>query len=98
MRWGVLEDPLESLEAMAEGLGLDRTEFEACLNSDRHAQLITANLRLGETMRLPGTPTVIINVEGQNPRVAPSFDFESIMTTIEEMTGSETPEGSGAGG
>jgi protein-disulfide isomerase len=97
-RWGVLADPLEALEAIAEGLGMDRSEFETCLNSDRHAQLITANLRLGETMRLPGTPTVIINVEGQNPRAAPSFDFESIMSTIQEMTGSEGLSGSEGGG
>lgn len=45
----------------ARQLGLDTGEFEACVNSDRFADVVTANRRLGDQLRITGTPTVLVN-------------------------------------
>jgi protein-disulfide isomerase len=45
----------------ARGLGLDQRQFEACLRSDQHADVVTANRVLGETLGVQGTPTVFLN-------------------------------------
>ena len=42
--------PLDTLEEYAEMLGLDTEVFESCLRSDRHAEVVTANLRLGQAL------------------------------------------------
>ncbi|MCJ7630506.1 MAG: DsbA family protein, partial [Longimicrobiales bacterium] len=90
--WAPLQDPAEALEGLAEEMGMDADDFGACLKSDKHAELIWANLRFAETLGIPGTPTVLISIEGQNPRAAPGFDYESIIATVYAMTGSEMPE------
>ena len=87
-QWGPLPNPAEALEGLAEEVGMDAREFGACLNSDEHADLVSANLRLAEELRIPGTPTVLISTDGQTSRAAPGFDYESIMATVNEMTGS----------
>ncbi len=45
----------------ARDLGLDAGAFEACLKSDRFADVVTANRRLGDQLRITGTPTVLVN-------------------------------------
>jgi len=45
----------------AEQLGLDAGAFEACLDSDQFADVVTANRRLGEQLRISGTPTILVN-------------------------------------
>ena len=87
-RWGPLQNPAEALEGLAEEVGMDAREFGACLNSDEHADLVSANLRLAEELGIPGTPTVLISTDGQTSRAAPGFDYESIMATVNEMAGS----------
>ena len=47
--------------AYARELGLDADAFESCLNSDRYADVVTANRRLGDQLRITGTPTVLVN-------------------------------------
>jgi len=89
-RWAPLPDPAEALEELAAETGMDADAFRACLNSDKYAELISANLRFAEALGVPGTPTVLISIEGQNPRAAPGFDYESILATVNAMTGSET--------
>lgn len=88
-RWGPLQDPAQALEGLAEEIGMDAGEFGACLNSERHADLVSANLRLAQELGIPGTPTVLISTDGQTSRAAPGFDYESIIATVNEMTGGE---------
>jgi protein-disulfide isomerase len=86
-RWARHSSPPEAFEEIAGDLGMDRGVFRTCLAGDTHAEVVTANLRLAQELRLPGTPTVLINTGGQESRGTPGFDFESIMNTIDEMTG-----------
>src|SRR5690606_31043959 len=61
-RWsGRSSTPLNDFEEYAAELGLDRAAFSACLRSDRHAEVVTANIMLGERLGVRGTPTVIVN-------------------------------------
>lgn len=66
----------------ARQLGLDAGVFESCLRSDRHADAVTAGLRLGEEMGVFQTPTVIVN--GQ--RVT---DLRSTTDIIEQALGAD---------
>ncbi|HEX6133250.1 MAG TPA: DsbA family protein [Longimicrobiales bacterium] len=53
--------PVDQFTRYAGDAGLDVPAFTACLRSDRHAETVTANQLLGETLGVQGTPTVYIN-------------------------------------
>jgi len=95
VRWAPLQSPAEAFVELAKELGMDGGGFRACLNSDKHAELISANLRFAESLGIPGTPTVLISTDGQTSTMAAGFDYESVMATVEEMTGSEIPDSVG---
>ena len=90
-RWSAEASPARSFRDYAGTVGLDTDEFGSCLNSDRHAELVSANMELGRRMQVTGTPTILIN-NGEETRRAPGFDYQSIVTTIESMSevGSES--------
>ena len=52
--------PIDQFVEYARLVGIDAEAFEACLRSDRHADVVTANRRLGETLGVNGTPTVYV--------------------------------------
>jgi protein-disulfide isomerase len=41
--------------------GLNEGDFERCIKSDRHAELVSANMILGEQLGVNGTPTVFMD-------------------------------------
>jgi protein-disulfide isomerase len=53
--------PVDQLLQFGRDLNLDMGMFESCLRSDQHAEVVTANRLLGETLGVGGTPTVFIN-------------------------------------
>lgn len=81
----------------AETLGLDVDTFEGCLRSDRHAELVTANMQLGQQLGVPGTPAVFVSSGGMVTRLQ-SYDLQSIDRAVQEATGGSTASGSDAGG
>lgn len=60
-RWSARGNVTGDFIAYAVAVGLDRPAFEQCLKSDRHADVVTANLRLAEQLGVQGTPTLYIN-------------------------------------
>jgi protein-disulfide isomerase len=42
-------------------VGVEPRSFESCLRSDAHAEVVTANRLLGETLGVGGTPTIFLN-------------------------------------
>lgn len=84
-RWSSATMPTSAFEDYAAGVGMDEGAFSECLNSDRHAELVSANMELGSRMGVSGTPTVLINVDGQTRRLS-QFDFQSIQEAMEAMT------------
>ncbi len=53
--------PLNDFIDYAEEIGLDKGEFSSCLKSDEFAQVVTANRRLGDQLRINSTPTILVN-------------------------------------
>jgi protein-disulfide isomerase len=82
--WSSQASPSGSFGDYAEEIGLDRGEFRTCLNSDRHADVITANMELARQLRIQGTPTVIINAGDGRATRLPSFDFGTISRALDE--------------
>jgi protein-disulfide isomerase len=53
--------PVKDFEKYATEAGIDKGPFLACLNSDKHAQLVSANKALGDQLGVGGTPTLFMN-------------------------------------
>lgn len=84
-RWSTASMPSSAFETYAGEVGMDEGTFSSCLNSDRHAELVTANMELGARMGVAGTPSVFINTNGQTRRLN-NYDFQSIQNAIEAMS------------
>ena len=87
-RWAAATMPASAFEDYAEEVGIDTGPFAACPNSAKYADVVTANMELGARMGVNGTPTVMVNVNGELRRLN-SNDFQSISGTIDQMTGPE---------
>lgn len=86
--WSPRSNPSNAFIGYAAEIGLDSRDFERCLRSDRFADVVTANLRLGEQLRITGTPTVLVNNRRVENRTA------AIMEAIERALGpAEEPGG-----
>jgi protein-disulfide isomerase len=90
--------PARQFVSYAEGLGLDGAEFESCLRSDRHAEVVTANLYLAMELNLPGTPSILM--QGPNDRLPRRVDFatlesifEAIVAEVEAIQGTQGARG-----
>ena len=76
--------PVDRFAGYAESIGAQRNEFEECLRSDRHADVVTANGMLGEQLGVRSTPTVFLN--GRNVGEAWS-DAGRMRALIDEALG-----------
>ncbi len=91
-RWSPQSDPTGTFIDFAEELGLSKDDFEACLKSDRHARLITAQIALAEQLRVSGTPSLMISQGGMGTRI-PSFDFQTVSAALDEALARAEGEG-----
>jgi protein-disulfide isomerase len=83
--WAIEADPTRQFIDYAEALGLDREVYATCLRSDAHAATVSANMRLAQELGINGTPTVMVNVEGENrARRLANYDFQAISAAVEE--------------
>jgi protein-disulfide isomerase len=85
-RWAGASMPTSAFEDYAEEVGADAGDFRSCLNSDKYADVVTANLELGVRMGVTGTPTVLVNANGQLRKLN-QYDLSGIQEAIETMTG-----------
>ena len=59
--WSPERQVVDRFVDYAGEVGLDAREFERCLNSDRYADVVTANRLLGDQLGVRGTPTILVN-------------------------------------
>jgi protein-disulfide isomerase len=59
--WGSRADPMNDFLGYATEVGLNEGDFERCIKSDRHANLVSANMILGEQLGVDGTPKVFMD-------------------------------------
>ena len=78
--------PLKAYETYATNIGLNGDDFSACLNSDRHADVVTKNMRLGRELGVVGTPTIFVTAGGGTAtRVNNWNEFAGIQEAIEGL-------------
>lgn len=83
--WSPKGNPGADFVDIAGGLGLDEGAFKGCLESDRHADVVSANKRLGELMGVSGTPTLFVH-NGQPPaQRLGGFQFVDVQQAIEAI-------------
>lgn len=82
--WSVMTSADGHFKELADNLELDGGAFNACLDSDEHADLVTANLMLGQMLGVNVTPTVFIH-DGQNSRRLMSAAFQDIQAAVEAL-------------
>jgi protein-disulfide isomerase len=92
-RWAAMTSPASAFVDYAETLGLDAGEFSSCLHSDQHAELVTANMELGNQLGVNGTPTIYVEQGGSARRVG--NDFQSLRTYIDGILAEEASDPSG---
>ena len=82
--WTGQANPVGRFIDYAEELGLDEGEFESCIKSDRHADVVTANMQLAQRLNVGGTPTIMVAREGRRmAQRLPSFDFATIQEAVD---------------
>jgi protein-disulfide isomerase len=84
MQWSGQANPAGSFIDYAQNVGLDSRAFSSCLRSDRYADVVTANQRLGVALGVPGTPSVMIRMGSGIARRLPSTDYATVAGAIEE--------------
>jgi protein-disulfide isomerase len=69
----------ESLEASAKEIGLNLAEFKKALDDKTYESIVDAELKLGESVAVDGTPTMFLN----GKRIANPTDFDAISKEID---------------
>jgi protein-disulfide isomerase len=87
--------PVSEFVRYAAQVGLDQSRFSQCLRSDRYADVVTANMRLGEALGVRATPTVMVNGGGMTQR--PENSMESIQAAVEAILAAGAGAGAGEG-
>jgi len=83
VRWAPSTDAADVFVGYAGELGLDEDEFRSCLESDQHAEVVTANMELGNQLGVGGTPTILVEFGGSARQVG--YDFASISEYIDGL-------------
>ncbi len=86
--WASSATPISNFVGYARALSLDEDAFRGCLESDRHARRVSANLHLAERLNITGTPSVMVGGTGA-PRRLPGTDFATIEDAVERLTEGE---------
>jgi protein-disulfide isomerase len=89
--------PLGLFEDYAEALDLNAGEFRSCLRSDRHAEVVSANLQLSTLLGINTTPTVVVSRGSGMTRRLPGADMGSIQEAVEEMLAEVGGQGGNGG-
>jgi protein-disulfide isomerase len=85
--WSSVRDPSAEFVDYAQLVGIDRRQFQQCLRSDQHAEEVTRNLRLGESLGVSGTPTLMVNGERVQLR-----DYRDLEQRVMEAAGRSPAE------
>jgi len=72
--------PVGKLLGYGTELGLDRAAFEACVESDKYQDIVSANRMLGEQLGVNATPTAFINAKRISAEVA--MDIKALRQLI----------------
>lgn len=76
----------ESLKGFASDIDLDGIQFAQCLDSGKYASLVSQNYNLAASVGLNATPSFIVLVDGQTPKLIqgaqPYATFQKVIDQI----------------
>ncbi len=72
---------LPALKDKASRLGLDRSEFDHCLDSGKHSEQVQKDMRAGGTVGVTGTPALFVN---GIPAPSGALPYEAVSAFIED--------------
>lgn len=84
-RWSAKQQVMGDFVDYAVEAGADKGTFEACLKSDAHADVVSANMRLAYELGIDGTPTVMVSMGRGMARRLMSFDYQAIRTMVDNL-------------
>ncbi len=87
--WSPRRDPQGSFHDLAVDLSLDEGRFRSCLQSDAHADVVTANKQLGQRLGVSSTPTLVVQLADGSIQRLGSFSFAAIQALVESGDGNE---------
>ena len=73
------------LKAFAAAIGLDTAKFNACFDSHRYASVVAADVALGESKGVSGTPTLFLN----GTMVSNPLDYNALKQAIDLQLGAQ---------
>ena len=89
--WAVSQaPPFNAFETYAATIGMNEDDFGACLNSELHADVVSANMRLGMELGVTGTPTLYASKGGgRATRIARWGEFSGVQEVVEQLMGQD---------
>ena len=86
-QWSRPDSPVGHFNDLAADLELDTDAFRDCLNSDRHADVVTANMTLGQMSGVTGTPAIFVYHGTGRAQHLGGFQFIDIQQAMEAGPG-----------
>ena len=83
--WFPMDNVTGHFNDLAKELQLDQRDFDACLKSDRYADVVSANLRLGQLMGVTGTPALFVHRGGRPVYRLGGSGFLDVQQAIEDV-------------
>jgi protein-disulfide isomerase len=77
--------PASAFEDYAAQVGADQGDFRSCLRSDRYADVVTANMQLGQGLGVTGTPTVLITRGNRDVRRVEAASIADMYPEIQSI-------------
>lgn len=85
--WSSERDPSDLFVRYATQAGAQEGPFEECLRSDRFAREVSESMKLGESLGVQGTPTLIVN----GRRLGSTPTFAELERIVNEAAGGAAP-------
>jgi protein-disulfide isomerase len=73
------------LKAFATALGLDSQKFNACFDAHKYSAAVDADIALGTSMGVQGTPTVFIN--GSQLDISTALNYSALKQQLDVLVG-----------
>lgn len=82
--WFYENEAVGTFGRYGDEIGLDGGTFRDCLESDRHAGVVTANMHFAEQLGISGTPSVLVLGGGELRRLSQT-SFEALERIVAEL-------------
>lgn len=83
--WATKNSVEGDFDNFAEQAGLDMDAFNSCVNSDAHADVVSANMRLASELGINQTPTIMVSAGKGMARRLTNYDYQSISAEVERL-------------